>query len=49
MSWVGFTAYQHYFTNFELSQSLGDAKKGYPREKPPTDNLAGLICGRFEP
>ena len=28
-------ASQVYFTHFEPSQSLGGAKKGHPREKPP--------------
>ena len=30
-----FTARQDYFTHFEPSQSLGGAKTGDPREKPP--------------
>ena len=32
--YLGFTARKDYFTHFELSQSLGGAKTGDPREKP---------------
>ena len=31
----GFNTRQDYFTHFEPSQSLGGAKTGDPREKPP--------------
>ena len=34
---LGFMAHEDYFTHFELSQSLGGAKMGQPREK-PTDH-----------
>ena len=38
----GFTAHQVYFTHFELRQSLGGAKMGNPREKPPDHPQAEL-------
>ena len=38
----GLTARQDYFTHFETSQSLGGAKTGDPREKPPDHPQAEL-------
>ena len=38
----GVTARQDYFTHFEPSQSLGGAKMGDPREKPPDHPQAKL-------
>ena len=35
-------AHQDYFTHFEQSQLLGDAKMGDPREKPPDQPQAEL-------
>ena len=40
--YLGFTARQDYFTHFELSQSIGGAKMGHPREKPPDHPQAEL-------
>ena len=39
---LGFTACQDYFIHFEPSQSLGGAKMGNPREKPPDHQQAEL-------
>ena len=39
---LGFTTHQDYFTHFELSQSLGGAKMGDLREKPPDHPQAEL-------
>ena len=39
---MGFMAHQDYFTYFEQSQSIGGAKTGDPREKPPDRPQAGL-------
>ena len=38
----GFAARQDYFTHFERSQSLGEAKTGDPRQKPPDHPQAEL-------
>ena len=40
--YLGFTARQDYFTHFEPSQSLGGAKMGDTREKPPDHPQAEL-------
>ena len=40
--YLGFTARQVYFTHFEPSKSLGGAKTGGPREKPPDHPQAEL-------
>ena len=45
--YLGFSARQGYFTHFESSQSLGGAKMGDPREKPP-DHMACLTCDPSE-
>ena len=41
--YLGFTAHQDYFTHFEPSQSVGEAKTGDPREKPPDHQQAELV------
>ena len=41
--YLGFTARQDYFTHFEPSQSVGGAKAGDPREKPP-DHPQAELC-----
>ena len=47
---LGFTAHQDYFTHFEPSQSLGWAKTGDPREKPPDHPQAEHVArARLEP
>ena len=40
--YLGFTARQDYFTQFEPSQSLGGAKTGDPQEKPSNHPQAEL-------
>ena len=40
--YLGLTARQDYFTHFEQSQSIGCAKTGDPREKPPDHPQAEL-------
>ena len=40
--YLAFTASQNHFTHFEPSQSLGEAKTGDPREKPPGHAKAEL-------
>ena len=40
---------QNYFTHFEPSQSLGGAKTGYPREKPPDHPQAELGLSHMWP
>ena len=39
---LGFTVHQDYFTNFELSQSLGGAKKGDPERNHQTTSKQNL-------
>lgn len=47
--YLGFTARQDYFTHFEPSQSLGGAKTGDPREKPPDHPQAELGLSHMWP
>ena len=50
---LDFTARRDYFTHFEPSQSLGGAKTGDPRDKPPEHPQAELVShvtrDRLEP
>ena len=51
---LGLTAHQDYFTHYELSQSLGGAKTGDPREKtsdhPQAEHgLSHVTRARLEP
>ena len=44
-------SFQDYFSSYETGQSVGGAKTGEPREKPPDtpagkQNLACLTCGQ---
>ena len=47
--YLGFTTRQDYFTHFELSQSLGGAKMGDPREKTPDYPQAELGLSHMWP
>ena len=47
--YLGFTARQDYFTHFEPSQSVGGAKTGDLREKPPDHPQAELGMSHMWP